>query len=116
MLQCVQERTEAGRRLARVPYAQQLLDRARRTLRARVGDPRTENVYSAWIARFLEFAAPRDAADLDDLAACSFLERLMLVENVSPTALKRARRALMFLEIVVLGRVSSLSGPRTGIS
>jgi hypothetical protein len=116
MVQCVAETTVAPRRQAHVAYAQLLLDRARRTLRARVGDPRTEEVYSAWIRRFLDFAAPRCPGDLDELAAGSFLERLALVENVSPTALKRARRALMFLEIVVLGRLTALSGTRPEIS
>jgi len=85
---------------------QQLLDRARRALQARVADPRTEEVYSTWIRRFLEFAGPRDASDLDELAASAFLSRLALVDNPGPTALKRARRALMFLEIVVLRRVA----------
>ena len=101
---------------AQVTYAQQLLDQARTTLRARVGDPRTEEVYSAWIRRFLEFAAPRGAGDLDDLVAGAFLDRLVLAENVSPNALKRARRALMFLEIVVLGRTSGLAATTARIS
>ena len=97
-------------------YAQQLLDQARRALRARVGDPRTEEVYAAWIRRFLEFTAPRTAAELDSLAAASFLARLALAENVSQTSLRRARRALLFLEIVVLGRTSGLAtiDPRIG--
>ena len=93
------------------PYAQQLLDRARRALRARVGDPRTEEVYAAWIRRFLEFAQPRNAGDLDDLAAGAFLARLALVDNPGPTALKRARRALMFLDIVVLRRIEDPPAP-----
>jgi hypothetical protein len=94
---------------AHVTYSHQLLAQARRALWARVGDPRTEEVYAAWIGRFLEFAAPRCAGELDDLATGSFLAHLALAENVSPTALKRARRALLFLEIVVLGRTSGLA-------
>ena len=93
------------------PYTQQLLDRARRALRARVGDPRTEEVYAAWIRRFLEFARPKGAGDLDDLAASAFLARLTLVDNPGPTALKRARRALMFLDIVVLRRPEEPPAP-----
>jgi len=95
-------------RPAQAPYAQQLLDQARRALHARICDPRTEEVYSAWIRRYLEFAAPEREEDLDDLASGAFLARLSLAENVTPTALKRARRALAFFEIVVLGRPSEL--------
>ncbi len=93
-------------RPAQAPFAQQLLDQARRALHARVCDPRTEEVYSAWIRRYLEFAAPQREEELDDLVSGAFLARLALAENVSPTALKRARRALAFLDIVVLGRPS----------
>ena len=95
-------------RPAQAPLAQQLLDQARRALHARVCDPRTEEVYSAWIRRYLEFASPQRQEDLDDLLSGAFLARLTLAENVSPTALKRARRALAFFEIVVLGRPSAL--------
>jgi len=93
---------------ARAPYAAALLDQARRALRARIGDPRTEEIYSHWIRRFLDFAAPAPAGELDALAASSFLARLALAENVSPVALRRARRALAFLDIVVLRRTVPL--------
>lgn len=95
-------------RPAQAPCAQLLLDQARRALHARVCDPRTEEVYGAWIRRYLEFAAPESEDDLDELASGAFLARLMLAENVSPTAFKRARRALAFFEIVVLRRPSKL--------
>jgi hypothetical protein len=108
MLNRLSTRTVPVLRPAQASYAQQLLDQARRALHSRVCDPRTEEVYSAWIRRYLEFAAPADAGDLDDLTSGSFLARLMLAENVSPTSLKRARRALAFLEIVVLRRPSEL--------
>ncbi len=103
-------------RPAQAPYAQQLLDQARRALHCRVCDPRTEEVYSAWIRRYLEFAAPGSAGDLDNLASGAFLARLALAENVSPTALKRARRALAFLEIVVLQRFSELPATTAPVS
>jgi hypothetical protein len=96
-------------RPAQAPCAQLLLDQARRALHARVCDQRTEEVYSAWIRRYLEFAAPEGEDDLDDLASGAFLARLMLADNVSPTALKRARRALAFFEVVVLRRPSKLA-------
>jgi hypothetical protein len=92
----------------RAAYANRLLDQARRALRARIGDPRTERIYGLWIERFLEFAAPARPEDLDTLAAAAYLTRLALAENVSPIALRRARRALAFLEIVVLRRVAPL--------
>jgi hypothetical protein len=108
MLNRLSTRTAPVLRPAQASYAQQLLDQARRALHSRVCDPRTEEVYAAWIRRYLEFAAPQDAGDLDELSSGSFLARLMLAENVSPTSLKRARRALAFLEIVVLRRPSEL--------
>jgi hypothetical protein len=108
MTQRLDVRTVPVLRPAQAPFAQQLLDQARRALHARVCDPRTEEVYSAWIRRYLEFAEPSCAEDLDDFSSGAFLARLALAENVSPTSLKRARRALAFLEIVVLRRPTEL--------
>jgi hypothetical protein len=116
MLNRLSIRTAPVLRPAQASFAQQLLDQARRALHSRVCDPRTEEVYSAWIRRYLEFAAPDAASDLDNLASGAFLARLALAENVSPTALKRARRALAFLEIVVLQRFSELPATTTPVS
>jgi hypothetical protein len=101
-------RTAPLLRPAQAPYAQQLLDQARRALHSRICDPRAEEVYATWIRRYLEFAEPGSADDLDELSSGAFLARLLLAENIGPTALKRARRALAFLEVVVLRRPSKL--------
>jgi hypothetical protein len=72
--------------------------------RARHYSPRTESAYENWIRRFLVHQATRAAGLSDTDAAKSFLERLVVHDNVAASTQAQALNALAFWSTEVLGR------------
>jgi integron integrase len=72
--------------------------------RARHYSPRTESAYENWVRRFLVHQATRAAGLPDAEAAKSFLERLVVSDNVAASTQAQALNALAFWFKEVLGR------------
>lgn len=90
-----------------VPRGHSLDDRLaplRIACRARHYSPRTESAYELWVRRFLVHQATRAAGLPDTEAAKSFLERLVVNDQVAASTQAQALNALAFWFTEVLGR------------
>lgn len=80
---------------------------------------RTEQVYLAWLARFVGFHKMQDPAKLDNLAIKQFLEHLVVKRGVSSSTQSQALNALVFFykhvmkrDDLELGKFSRSKKPR----
>jgi len=86
------------------PHKLNLLDRVRNALRSRHYSRRTEQVYVAWIRRFVLFHEKRHPAVLGENEINEFLSHLALKEHVSASTQNQALSAILFLYRHVLNR------------
>lgn len=82
----------------------EILDRARRILRARNYVPKTVKAYVYWIDRYLTFHASADPQDLSEPEVNAFLTQLAVVQDVAASTQNQALSALLFFYEKVLGR------------
>jgi len=80
-----------------------LLDAARRLMRARQMSLRTEETYLRWMERFLGFTAREDAGGPCGTAARRFVEDLATRHRLSPSTRNQAAAAISFLLREVVG-------------
>jgi integron integrase len=88
---------------ARTRDGPRLLDRIRLAIRARQYSARTENVYVAWIRRFVLYHGKKHPLDLDETAIVEFLTYLASDCAVSTSTQNQAASALLFMYREVLG-------------
>jgi integron integrase len=81
-----------------------LLDVLRLELRARHYSPRTEDAYSAWVARFVRFHGCRHPKEMGESEVNAFLTHLAVAGAVSASTQNQALSALLFLYSRVVGR------------
>ena len=86
------------------PPAPRLLDRVRDALRLGHYSDRTEEVYVAWIRRFILFHGKRHPRAMGGPEIRAFLTHLAVVERVSASTQNQALAALVFLYRRVLGQ------------
>src|SRR5207247_6325638 len=79
-----------------------LLDRVRDALRARHYSRRTEDVYVAWIRRYILFHGKRHPADMGAPEITRFLSALAVEGKVAASTQNQALSALLFLYREVL--------------
>ncbi len=84
------------------PSKPRLLDRVRDALRARHYSRRTEDVYVAWIRRYILFHGKRHPADMGAPEITRFLSALAVEGNVAASTQNQALSALLFLYREVL--------------
>ena len=84
------------------PSKPRLLDRVRDALRARHYSRRTEDVYVAWIRRYILFHGKRHPADMGAPEITRFLSSLAVEGNVAASTQNQALSALLFLYREVL--------------
>ena len=84
--------------------APRLLDQVRAAARARHYSPLTEQVFVAWIRRYVLFHDKRHPAQMAEPEVVRFLSHLAVEEHVSAAAQVQARAALVFLSGRVLNR------------
>lgn len=82
----------------------QVLERARRVLRAWHYKPKTIKAYLFWIERFMRFQSPRDLDLIREREVNEFLTNLAVKENVAASTQNQALSALLFFYDKVLGR------------
>lgn len=80
-----------------------LLPRLRHVLRVRHYSPRTEQVYLAWVRRYVEFHGRRHPNELGEAGISAFLGSLAEDGNVAAGTLNQALAALLFMYRYVLG-------------
>jgi|KBSSwiStaDraftv2_1062776.scaffolds.fasta_scaffold11910_4 integron integrase len=80
-----------------------LLDRVREALRVRHYSRRTEEVYVAWIRRYIFFHGKRHPAELSGPDVTRFLNALAVERRVAASTQNQALSALLFLYRDVLG-------------
>ena len=85
------------------PPEPRLLDRVRAALRARHGSRRTEEVYVAWIRRYVLFHGKRHPTAMGAPEVTRFLTSLAVEGHVAASTQNRALSALLFLYREVLG-------------
>jgi integron integrase len=76
----------------------------RRALRERRYSARTQEVYEAWIRRYIVFSGRRHPADLDEADVRAFLSDLTVVKRVSASTQNQALGAIRFLYSAVVRR------------
>lgn len=74
-----------------------LLDSVRNAIRVRQYSLSTENVYIAWIRRFILFHGKRHPAEMEKLEIEAFLTHLAVNRAVSPATQNQALQAILFL-------------------
>jgi site-specific recombinase XerD len=82
----------------------EVLERARRVLKARHYKPKTIKAYLFWIERFIKFLSPRELDLIREREVNEFLTNLAVKENVAASTQNQALSALLFLFDKVLGR------------
>ena len=83
----------------------------RRELRVRHYSPRTEEVYVAWVRRYVEFHGRRHPRELGEREIAAFLTALAVERRVTAATQNQALAAVLFLYKEVLGRpAGALSG------
>ena len=87
-----------------VPPQPRLLDQVRAAVRLRHYSPRTEEVYVAWIRRFILFHRKRHPSEMGEPEVGAFLSHLAVPEGVSASTQNQARGAVLFLYRHVLRR------------
>jgi len=83
--------------------SREVLDAARRMMRARQMSLRTEETYLGWMARFLRFAGTDDPAAVSPDAARRFVEDLAMRHRLSAATRNQAASAVTFLLREVVG-------------
>ncbi len=87
------------------------LDPLRAMCRARGYSRKTEESYSQWVRRFVAFRLNRESRDSDSTAVRAFLERLVIVGQVSASTQAQALNALVFWFKQVQGKeIGDLGG------
>lgn len=81
-----------------------LMERVRRVMRERRFSRRTEQAYTSWIRRYIEFHGRRHPADLDATDVSAFLSELAVEQGVSASTQNQALAAMTFLYTKVLRR------------
>jgi integron integrase len=81
-----------------------LMEIVRRALRERRYSVRTQEVYEAWIRRYIVFSGRRHPADLDEKDVSAFLSDLAVVKRVSASTQNQALGAIKFLYSAVVRR------------
>jgi len=81
-----------------------LMDQVRRATREHRYSKRTEEAYTAWIRRYIEFHGRRHPKDLDATDVCAFLSDLAVEKRVSASTQNQALAAMTFLYTKVLHR------------
>ncbi|MGI8402477.1 MAG: integron integrase [Gemmatimonadaceae bacterium] len=81
-----------------------LLERVRRSLRARHYSPRTETAYCGWIRRFVLFHGRRHPSTMGEEEIAAFLNHLATEGRVSASTQNQALHSLLFLYRYVLKR------------
>jgi len=79
-----------------------LFDQIRATFRLRGLSRRTENSYTDWIRRYLDFHGKKHPIEMGNREIRSFLTHLVMERNVSPSTQNQALHALLFLYREVL--------------
>ena len=88
-----------------------LLGRLRRELRLRHYSPRTEEVYVAWVRRYVVFHGRRHPRELGEREISAFLTGLAVERRVTAATQNQALAAVLFLYREVLGTApGALSG------
>jgi len=88
-----------------------LLTALRRALRVRHYSPRTEEVYVAWVRRYVAFNGRRHPRELGEREIAAFLTGLAVERRVTAATQNQALAAVLFLYKEVLGRpAGALSG------
>ncbi|MGH2811398.1 MAG: integron integrase [Actinomycetota bacterium] len=82
----------------------EVLERARRVLKARHYKPKTIKAYLFWIKRFIKFVSQRELDLIREREVNEFLTNLAVKENVAASTQNQALSALLFLFDKVLGR------------
>ena len=85
------------------PPEPRLLDRVCAALRARHGSRRTEEVYVAWIRRYVLFHGKRHPTEMGAPEVTRFLTSLAVEGHVAASTQNQALSALLFLYREVLG-------------
>src|SRR6266480_680888 len=85
------------------PPEPRLLDRVRAALRARHGSRRTEEVYVAWIRRYVLFHGKRHPTAMGAPEVTRFYTSLAVEGHVAASTQNQALSALLFLYREVLG-------------
>ena len=80
----------------------------RRALRVRHYSPRTEEVYVAWVRRYVRFHAGRHPRELGEAEIEAFLSGLAVDRRVTAATQNQALAAVVFLYREVLGRPAGL--------
>lgn len=86
------------------PQRGQLMRDVHAVARTRRLSHRTEEVYAAWIVRFVRFAGTRHPSTLGEADVVAFLTALATKERVAPSTQNQALAALLFLYRDVLGQ------------
>jgi integron integrase len=81
-----------------------LMEIVRRALRERRYGVRTQEVYEAWIRRYIVFSGRRHPADLDEADVRAFLSDLAVEKRVSASTQNQALAAITFLYSAVVRR------------
>ena len=81
-----------------------LLDQVREAMHTRRYNARTEEIFTAWIRRFVLFHDKRHPDQMAEPEVVRFLSHLAVEQHVSPSAQTQARAALVFLYRHVLDR------------
>jgi len=89
-----------------------LLDQVRQALQSRRYNTCTQQVFVAWIRRFVLFHDKQHPNQMAEPEVVRFLSHLAVEEHVSPSAQIQARAALVFLYRYVLDRPL---GPLNGV-
>lgn len=91
---------------AETPSSQppRLLDQVREAMHTRRYNARTEEIFTAWIRRFVLFHDKRHPDQMAEPEVVRFLSHLAVEQHVSPSAQTQARAALVFLYRHVLDR------------
>jgi hypothetical protein len=90
-----------------------LLDQVRQALQSRRYNTCTQQVFVAWIRRFVLFHDKQHPNQMAEPEVVRFLSHLAVEEHVSPSAQIQARAALVFLYRYVLDRPL---GPLNGVT
>jgi len=81
-----------------------LMNRYHQEIRARHYSPKTEQVYSRWVVRFLRFHDFRHPSSMAEAEINAFLRHLAVREKLSASAQNQALAAILFLYRHLLGR------------
>ena len=90
---------------------QKLLHSLRANLRLRHFSPRTEEAYSAWVRRYIQFHRLRHPVEMGEAEVRVFMEHLAVERRLAPATTTQALAALLFLYREVIARPLRGLGP-----